>query len=72
MTAELADGWLPILFIPEKANDVWGSSLAKGNANRSSDLGPLEIAAGGMVAVGDATIDGRQVVSVDVLGRNAA
>jgi hypothetical protein len=29
-----------------------------------------EAEAGGMVAVGDATIDGRQVVSVDVLGRN--
>ncbi|MFL5917325.1 MAG: hypothetical protein ACJ74L_07200 [Gaiellaceae bacterium] len=31
-----------------------------------------EAEAGGMVAVGDATIDGRQVVSVDVLGRNGA
>ena len=30
-----------------------------------------EAEAGGMVAIGDATIDGRQVVSVDVLGRNA-
>ena len=29
-----------------------------------------EAEAGGTVAVGDATIDGRQVVSVDVLGRN--
>lgn len=29
-----------------------------------------EAEAGGSVAVGDATIDGRQVVSVDVLGRN--
>lgn len=31
-----------------------------------------EAEAGGTVAIGDATIDGRQVVSVDVLGRNAA
>lgn len=53
MTAEVADGWLPLLFIPEKAKDVWGDSLAKGAANRSADLGPLEIVAGGMVAVGD-------------------
>jgi hypothetical protein len=30
-----------------------------------------EAEAGGTVAVGDAAIDGRQVVSVDVLGRNA-
>ena len=29
-----------------------------------------EAEAGGTVAIGDATIDGRQVVSVDVLGRN--
>jgi MshEN domain len=31
-----------------------------------------EADAGGTVAVGDATIDGRQVVSVDVLGRNGS
>ena len=31
-----------------------------------------EAEAGGTVAVGDATIDGRQIVSVDVLGRNGA
>jgi hypothetical protein len=31
-----------------------------------------EAEAGGTVAIGDATIDGRQVVSVDVLGRNGA
>ena len=31
-----------------------------------------EAEAGGSIAIGDATIDGRQVVSVDVLGRNAA
>src|SRR5579872_7166116 len=27
LTAEVADGWIPILFIPERANDVWGSAL---------------------------------------------
>ncbi|HEY4630572.1 MAG TPA: LLM class flavin-dependent oxidoreductase, partial [Blastococcus sp.] len=27
-TAEYADGWLPILFVPEKAGDVWGDALA--------------------------------------------
>ena len=53
MTAELADGWLPILFIPEKANDVWGDALAAGAAKRSPELGPLEISAGGMVAIGE-------------------
>jgi F420-dependent oxidoreductase-like protein len=53
MTAEVADGWLPIFYVPEKAKDVWGDALAKGNANRSPDLGPLEIVAGGMVAIGE-------------------
>ena len=53
MTAEVADGWMPIFFMPEKANDVWGESLAKGGANRAADLGPLEVVAGGLCAIGD-------------------
>jgi F420-dependent oxidoreductase-like protein len=53
MTAEVADGWLPFLFHPEKAKDVWGDALAAGTAKRSADLGPLEISAGGMVAIGE-------------------
>jgi F420-dependent oxidoreductase-like protein len=52
-TAEYADGWLPFLYAPEKADSVWGDSLRAGAAKRSADLGPLEICAGGMVAVGD-------------------
>jgi F420-dependent oxidoreductase-like protein len=53
MTAELADGWLPILFIPERARDVWGDALDAGAAKRSPELGPLQISAGGMVAIGE-------------------
>jgi len=53
MTAELADGWLPIMFVPEKARDVWGTSLDAGAAKRSADLGTLQISAGGMLAVGE-------------------
>ncbi len=52
-TAEYADGWLPFLYAPEKADAVWGDSLRAGTAKRSDDLGPLEISAGGMVAVGE-------------------
>ncbi len=51
--AEYADGWLPFLFLPEKAGDVWGDALAKGTAKRDEGLAPLEIAAGGMVAIGE-------------------
>jgi F420-dependent oxidoreductase-like protein len=53
MTAEVADGWLPTLFIPEKAGGVWGDALAKGAKERSAELGPLEICAGGVVAIGE-------------------
>jgi F420-dependent oxidoreductase-like protein len=52
-TAEYADGWLPFLYAPEQADGVWGDSLRAGKAKRPPELGPLEIATGGMVAVGD-------------------
>jgi F420-dependent oxidoreductase-like protein len=51
--AEYADGWLPFLFVPEKSGQVWGDALTAGKAKRSADLAPLEICAGGMVAIGD-------------------
>jgi len=53
MTAEVADGWLPFLYLPERAGDVWGDALAAGLAKRSPDLGPLQVAAGGLLAVTD-------------------
>ena len=53
MTAELAEGWQPIHFVPDRFEKVWGDSLAAGRAKRSSDLPPLEIIAGGFVAMGD-------------------
>lgn len=53
MTAEVADGWLPFLFHPDKAREVWSDALAEGAAKRSPELAPLEISAGGMVAIGE-------------------
>jgi F420-dependent oxidoreductase-like protein len=53
MTAEIANGWLPIFYMPERAQDVWGADLAAGTAKRDPNLGPLEISAGGLVAIGD-------------------
>jgi F420-dependent oxidoreductase-like protein len=53
MTAEAADGWLPLFYLPEKVDDVWGADLAAGAAARAADLAPLEIVAGGLLAVGD-------------------
>ena len=53
MTAEVADGWFPFLFVPERAKEVWGADLAAGAARRPRGLGPLDIAAGGLAAVGE-------------------
>ncbi|HEX4814535.1 MAG TPA: LLM class F420-dependent oxidoreductase, partial [Nonomuraea sp.] len=53
LTAELAEGWEPIFYVPEKAGAVWGQALAAGKAKRSPDLGPLQVAAGGMVCIGE-------------------
>ncbi len=53
MTAEVADGWLPIFFVPDKVKEVFGSSLAEGAAKRDPSLGPLQIAAGGLFAIGE-------------------
>ena len=56
LTAELADGWQPIHFVPDRFQQVWGESLAAGKAKRSTDLAPLEIIAGGPVAIGDGPV----------------
>lgn len=53
ITAEIADAWLPTFFMPQKANDVWGAALKRGNARRDPSLPPLEIYTGGTVAIGD-------------------
>jgi F420-dependent oxidoreductase-like protein len=53
MTAELAEGWLPLHYWPDRAHELWGSSLRDGKAARSADLPPLEIVAGGSLAIGD-------------------
>jgi F420-dependent oxidoreductase-like protein len=53
LTAEVAEGWLPIFFIPEKAQQVWGAALAAGAGRRDPAMGPLQISAGGMLAIGD-------------------
>lgn len=65
LTAEIANGWLPILFIPEKAKDVWGAALNVGHAKRDPNLGDLMINAGGLLAIGD----GEEVIALRELQR---
>lgn len=53
MTAEIANGWMPIFFDPAKARDVWGADLDAGAAKRDPSLGTLQITAGGLLAIGE-------------------
>ncbi|SEG83987.1 probable F420-dependent oxidoreductase, Rv3520c family [Nonomuraea solani] len=53
LTAELAEGWEPIFYVPEKAGDVWGPSLAAGKAKRDPELGELDVIAQASLAIGD-------------------
>jgi F420-dependent oxidoreductase-like protein len=52
LTASSAEGWLPIFFVPERASSIWGAPLKRGFAKRDESLGPLEILAGGALAIG--------------------
>ncbi|WP_280338315.1 LLM class F420-dependent oxidoreductase [Nocardia neocaledoniensis] len=53
LAAEIAEGWQPIFFLPEKAKDVWGDALAAGKAKRDPALGELDIFAGPALAIGE-------------------
>ncbi len=53
LAAEIAEAWEPIFFMPEKADSVWGDSLAAGKARRDPALGELQIVVGVSVAIGD-------------------
>ncbi|TDC09578.1 LLM class F420-dependent oxidoreductase [Nonomuraea longispora] len=53
LAAELAEGWEPIFYFPEKAADVWGPSLAAGRARRDPELGELDVVAQAALAIGD-------------------
>jgi F420-dependent oxidoreductase-like protein len=53
LTAEQAEGWLPIFYVPEHAARIWGQALEHGRVRRSASLPPLDIAAGGPLAIGD-------------------
>lgn len=53
LTAAIAEGWLPLHYWPDRAVQVWGDPLAAGQARRLQGLPPLEIVAGGPLAIGD-------------------
>lgn len=43
LTAEIADGWQPMFFHPNRYRDVWGAALDAGTAKRDPALGPLAV-----------------------------
>jgi F420-dependent oxidoreductase-like protein len=52
LTAEIAEGWIPFLYMPERAHLVWGDALARGLKQRDPDMPPLQTLAGGPMAIG--------------------
>ena len=53
LAAELAEGWEPIFYLPERAREVWGEPLAAGREKRDPSLGQLDVVAQAPLAIGD-------------------
>ncbi|GAB3549583.1 F420-dependent oxidoreductase-like protein [Actinopolyspora lacussalsi] len=53
MTAEIAEAWEPIFYVPEKAAEVWGDSLAEGRAKRDATLPELDTVVQAPLAIGE-------------------
>jgi F420-dependent oxidoreductase-like protein len=54
LAAELAEGWQPIFYFPEKAGLTWDAALAEGRARRDvAALGELDVIAAAPLAIGD-------------------
>lgn len=53
LTAEIADGWMPMFYFPERAAETFGPDLADGSTRRAPGLAPLDVVAGGIVAIDD-------------------
>lgn len=71
-TAELADGWLPVFFIPERHEKVWGPALKKGFAKRDASLGKMDISAGGLLAIDESLTGAEQAKVLDLARPNVA
>lgn len=53
LTAEIAEGWQPVFYLPDKAGSIWGEALAAGAAKRDPALGPLDVMVHASLAIGD-------------------
>ena len=75
LAAELAEGWQPIFYFPEKAGDIWGAAVAAGKAKRDPSLPDLDVVAQATLAIGDDVADlvefGRPVMALYIGGMGA-
>jgi F420-dependent oxidoreductase-like protein len=75
LAAEIAEGWQPIFYLPEKAEMVWGESLRTGSAKRDPQLGELDIVGQAALAIGDDVEDflefGRPMAALYIGGMGA-
>ncbi len=75
LAAEIAEGWQPIFYLPEKADMVWGESLAAGKAKRAPELGELDVVGQAVLAIGDDVEDflefGRPMAALYIGGMGA-
>jgi len=75
MAAELAEGWQPIFYFPEKAASIWGPALGAGTAKRDPSLPPLDVIAQATLAIGAEVADlvdlGRPVMALYIGGMGA-
>jgi F420-dependent oxidoreductase-like protein len=55
LAAEMAEGWEPIFFHPERAKSIWREALTRGKGARFAELAPLEVCVRVPVAVGEDT-----------------
>jgi F420-dependent oxidoreductase-like protein len=65
LAAEIADGWMPLLFSPERA-DVFGPALAEGFARRGGRPGRFDVAPMVWVAIGEDIARCRDVVRPEI------
>jgi F420-dependent oxidoreductase-like protein len=53
LAAELAEGWEPVFYFPERAGQVWDAPLAAGKAKRDPSLPTLDVVAQAPLAIGE-------------------
>jgi F420-dependent oxidoreductase-like protein len=75
LAAELAEGWQPIFYFPEKAATIWGDAVQAGLALRDPSLPPLDRIAQATLAIGDDVADlvefGRPTMALYIGGMGA-